>query len=84
MINFKKIVKAMFIALLLIIFIMTKSVNAESNNNVGYSVYPEYSDNQNKNSSFFDLLVIPGTEQKIGVTINNTSTETSNYNINVI
>lgn len=75
----------------LIVFLLTcfpffsaQAVYAEENNNVGFSVSPNYNDRQNKDSSYFDLSVTPHSEQTIGVTITNTSKETSKYTIRVI
>jgi len=56
---------------------------AENNSQVGFSVSPNYSDVQNKENSFFDLLVQPNSKQTIGVTVTNTSQNESNYTIKV-
>lgn len=57
---------------------------ALENDSVGFSVFPNYSETQQKESSFFDLLVTPGSEQTISITVSNTSEEVSNYEIKVI
>lgn len=57
---------------------------AEANDTVGFTVSPNYSQAQQKESSFFDLIVTPGSEHTISITVSNTSHETSNYDIQVI
>lgn len=56
----------------------------ESSSQVGFSVSPNYNDAQNKESSFFDLLVQPNSKQTISITVTNTSQEESQYTIKVI
>lgn len=73
------------LALLLIPSLLGQKVSAEENNSqVGFSVSPNYNEAQNKESSFFDLLVQPNSKQTIGITVTNTSKEGSNYTIKVI
>lgn len=57
---------------------------AEENDTVGFTVSPNYNQAQQNNSSFFDLVVTPGSKHTISVTVSNTSHETSNYDIQVI
>lgn len=54
------------------------------NSQVGFSVSPNYNEAQNKESSFFDLLVQPNSKQTISITVTNTSNEKSNYTVKVI
>lgn len=70
---------------MLLPFSFGREVFAEENNSqVGFYVSPNYNKNQNKESSFFDLLVQPNSKQNIGVTVYNTSKEDSNYTIEVV
>lgn len=69
----------------LIPFLLGPKVSAEENNSqVGFSVSPNYNEAQNKESSFFDLLVQPNSKQTISITVTNTSKEDSNYTVKVI
>lgn len=61
-----------------------KAASAADNRTVGFLVTPKYSDTQKKESSFFDLLVAPGSQQTIGVTVTNTSQEAGAYHLQVV
>ncbi|MGG5340418.1 hypothetical protein IGJ48_003171 [Enterococcus pernyi] len=75
----------LLLALLLIPFLLGQKFSAEENNSqVGFSVSPNYNEAQNKESSFFDLLVQPNSKQTISITVTNTGKEGSNYTIKVI
>lgn len=73
-----------FLALLGLCFLGSTVHAEEVDNNVGFSVYPNFNKSQNKNSSFFDLQVTPNSDQNIGITITNTSQVDSDYKIKVV
>lgn len=75
----------LLLTLPLIPFLLGQKVSAEENNSqVGFSVSPNYNEAQNKESSFFDLLVQPNSKQTISITVTNTSKEDSNYTVKAI
>lgn len=66
-------------------FLSAQKVFADTDNSqVGFSVSPNYNDAQKKDSSFFDLLVKPNSQQTIGVTVTNTSQSDSEYTIQIV
>lgn len=81
--NYKLICILITIISMGISLIIRTTVYAD-NSNVGFSVSPNYNDTQNKDSSFFDLLVKPNSQQSIGVTVTNSSQKESRYTVEVI
>ncbi|MCO5446233.1 DUF916 and DUF3324 domain-containing protein [Enterococcus faecalis] len=73
------------LACTLLPFLLGQKISAEENNSqVGFSVSPNYNEAQNKESSFFDLLVQPNSKQTISITVTNTSKDDSNYIVKAI
>lgn len=71
-------------AILFLIFSSENLAYAVDESAVGFSVTPIYNEQQNKDSSFFDLSVTPNSKQNIGVTVTNSSQEKAAYTIQVI